>query len=165
MEKELLESFYALRTVSWRRAFLTNPSLQAQVHQQISADLATDLANTVREVAEALHPEQSIKLSADQRQVELSDRRGSITTCFINTSNVGSVHLQFASRDGSEVTDTLRLDCVGEKTYVWMSGGVQIPPNDLAKYLLHKLAQHAASVLQRETRTASQAVVGISRII
>jgi hypothetical protein len=84
LEKELLESFYALRTVSWRRAFLTNPSLQAQVHQQISADLATDLANTVREVAEALHPEQSIKLSADQRQVELSDRRGSITTCFIN---------------------------------------------------------------------------------
>ena len=165
MKEELKESLNALQIASWRKAFLTTPALQTQVHQTLVAKLSIDLEATIAESAVALHPEQLVRLSSDKRSVEMSDRGGTVATCYINAANLGAIHLQFAGRGGSELTDSLRLDCIGEEAYVWTIGSLSIPSADLAAYVLHRLAREATSVVQRETPGTRRSGIDLGRIV
>lgn len=156
MELNKDEAAHKLAQLLAVRDFRKDLPLQQKVYKQELGKLVEDLRRAVREFSGSSNSNFSLTLDISSTfALFIKDVSGTpaLTACYIDTSQSGTIQLNFIPRGLEQRHEDLVLDSPGQLGYQWRSGDILVSTFVLHEYIMQRVFEVAGEAVRNEIMT------------
>jgi hypothetical protein len=153
MELDKGEAAHTLTRLLAVRDFKKDLALQQKVYKQELGKLVENLRQAVREFSGSGNPNFSLTLDISSTFalfIKDGTSTPALTACYIDTSQSGTIRLNFIPRGLEQRHEDLVLDSPGQFGYQWRSGDILVTTFVLHEYIMQRVFEVASEAVRNE---------------